>query len=132
MATNASHPKPVRKAVIPAAGLGTRFLPFTKAVPKEMLPVVDQPVIQYVIEEAVEAGIEDILIVTSRGQEGRSRTTSTGWSSSRCRFSTPRARRPSWTQIRALSRPGPASISSARASRSASATPSAWERQPRG
>ncbi|MGI9594865.1 MAG: UTP--glucose-1-phosphate uridylyltransferase GalU [Acidimicrobiales bacterium] len=58
--------KPVRKAVIPAAGLGTRFLPFTKAVPKEMLPVVDQPVIQYVIEEAVDAGIEDILIVTSR------------------------------------------------------------------
>ena len=56
----------VRKAVIPAAGLGTRFLPFSKAVPKEMLPVVDQPVIQYVIEEAVDAGIEDILIVTSR------------------------------------------------------------------
>ena len=58
--------KPVRKAVIPAAGLGTRFLPFSKAVPKEMLPVVDQPVIQYVVEEAVDAGIEDILIVTSR------------------------------------------------------------------
>ena len=58
--------KPVRKAVIPAAGLGTRFLPFSKAVPKEMLPVVDRPVIQYVIEEAVAAGIEDILIVTSR------------------------------------------------------------------
>ncbi len=59
-------PKPVRKAVIPAAGLGTRFLPFSKAVPKEMLPVVDRPVIQYVIEEAVDAGIEDILVVTSR------------------------------------------------------------------
>lgn len=58
--------KPVRKAVIPAAGLGTRFLPFSKAVPKEMLPVVDRPVIQYVIEEAVDAGIEDILIITSR------------------------------------------------------------------
>lgn len=57
---------PVRKAVIPAAGLGTRFLPFSKAVPKEMLPIVDRPVIQYVIEEAVEAGIEDILIITSR------------------------------------------------------------------
>ena len=56
----------VRKAVIPAAGLGTRFLPFSKAVPKEMLPVVDRPVIQYVIEEAVDAGIDDILIVTSR------------------------------------------------------------------
>ncbi len=59
-------PAPVRKAVIPAAGLGTRFLPFSKAVPKEMLPVVDRPVIQYVIEEAVEAGLDDILIITSR------------------------------------------------------------------
>ncbi len=59
-------PKPVRKAVIPAAGLGTRFLPFSKAVPKEMLPVIDRPVIQYVVEEAVDAGITDILIITSR------------------------------------------------------------------
>ncbi len=59
-------PKSVRKAVIPAAGLGTRFLPFSKAVPKEMLPVIDRPVIQYIIEEAVDAGIEDILIITSR------------------------------------------------------------------
>lgn len=66
MSKPSSTHKPVRKAVIPAAGLGTRFLPFTKAVPKEMLPVVDQPVIQYVVEEAVAAGIEDILIVTSR------------------------------------------------------------------
>ena len=65
MSSTQGSPKPVRKAVIPAAGLGTRFLPFTKAVPKEMLPVVDQPVIQYVIEEAVDAGIKDILIVTS-------------------------------------------------------------------
>ena len=56
----------VRKAVIPAAGFGTRFLPFSKAVPKEMLPLVDRPVIEYVIEEAVDAGIEDILIITSR------------------------------------------------------------------
>jgi UTP--glucose-1-phosphate uridylyltransferase len=56
----------VRKAVIPAAGLGTRFLPFSKAVPKEMLPVVDRPVIEYVVREAVAAGIEDILIITSR------------------------------------------------------------------
>ena len=54
----------IRKAVIPAAGFGTRFLPQTKAMPKEMLPVVDKPVIQYVVEEAVEAGIEDIIIVT--------------------------------------------------------------------
>lgn len=58
--------KSVRKAVIPAAGLGTRFLPFSKAVPKEMLPVVDRPVIEYVVREAVAAGIEDILIITSR------------------------------------------------------------------
>ncbi len=64
--TNSSSLPPVRKAVIPAAGLGTRFLPFSKAVPKEMLPVVDQPVIQFVVEEAVDAGIEDVLIVTSR------------------------------------------------------------------
>ena len=58
----------IRKAVIPAAGLGTRFLPATKAQPKEMLPVVDKPIIQYVVEEAVAAGIDDILIVTGRGK----------------------------------------------------------------
>ncbi len=58
----------VRKAVIPAAGLGTRFLPITRAQPKEMLPVVDKPVIQYVVEEAVISGIEDILIITGRGK----------------------------------------------------------------
>src|SRR5687767_15870870 len=58
----------VTKAVIPAAGLGTRFLPATKAQPKEMLPVVDKPAIQYVIEEAVRAGITDILIITGRGK----------------------------------------------------------------
>ena len=55
----------VRKAVIPAAGLGTRFLPATKAVPKEMLPVVDRPAIQWVIEEAAAAGIEDVLLISS-------------------------------------------------------------------
>lgn len=58
----------VRKAVIPAAGLGTRFLPATKAQPKEMLPVVDKPGIQYMVEDAVRAGIEDILVITSRGK----------------------------------------------------------------
>lgn len=58
----------VRTAVIPAAGLGTRFLPATKAQPKEMLPVVDKPAIQYVIEEAVMAGIDDILVITGRGK----------------------------------------------------------------
>lgn len=58
----------VRKAVIPAAGLGTRFLPVTKALPKEMLPIVDKPTIQYIIEEAVNSGIEDILIITGRGK----------------------------------------------------------------
>lgn len=56
------------KAVIPAAGLGTRFLPATKAQPKEMLPVVDKPTIQYVVEEAVASGIEDILLITGRGK----------------------------------------------------------------
>ncbi|MDP9069827.1 MAG: UTP--glucose-1-phosphate uridylyltransferase, partial [Actinomycetota bacterium] len=59
---------PVRKVVIPAAGLGTRFLPAAKAQPKEMLPVVDKPAIQYVVEEAVLAGITDVLIVTGRGK----------------------------------------------------------------
>jgi UTP--glucose-1-phosphate uridylyltransferase len=58
----------VRKAVIPAAGLGTRFLPATKSSPKEMLPVVDKPAIQYVVEEAVRAGLEDILIITGRNK----------------------------------------------------------------
>lgn len=58
--------KRVTKAVIPAAGFGTRFLPFSKAVPKEMLPLVDRPVIEYIIEEAADAGIEDVLIITSR------------------------------------------------------------------
>lgn len=57
--------KKVKKAIIPAAGLGTRFLPATKAMPKEMLPIVDKPTIQYIVEEAIESGIEDIIIVTS-------------------------------------------------------------------
>lgn len=60
--------KRVRKAIIPAAGLGTRFLPVTKAMPKEMLPIVDKPTIQYIIEEAIESGIEDIIIVTGKGK----------------------------------------------------------------
>ena len=58
----------VRKAIIPAAGLGTRVLPMTKASPKEMLPIVDKPAIQYIVEEAVAAGIEDVLIITNRGK----------------------------------------------------------------
>ncbi|MDC0704556.1 MULTISPECIES: UTP--glucose-1-phosphate uridylyltransferase GalU [Priestia] len=58
----------IRKAIIPAAGLGTRFLPATKAQPKEMLPIVDKPTIQYIVEEAVASGIEDILIVSGRGK----------------------------------------------------------------
>ena len=58
----------VRKAVIPAAGLGTRFLPATKAMPKEMLPIVDKPVIQYVVEEAVSAGLSDLLMITGRNK----------------------------------------------------------------
>lgn len=58
----------IRKAIIPAAGLGTRFLPATKAMPKEMLPIVDKPTIQYIVEEAVQSGIEDIIIVTGKGK----------------------------------------------------------------
>ena len=60
--------KAIKKAVIPAAGMGTRVLPASKAVPKEMLPIVDKPAIQYIVEEAVAAGIEDILIITNRGK----------------------------------------------------------------
>src|SRR5699024_8409775 len=58
----------VKKAIIPAAGLGTRFLPATKAMPKEMLPIVDKPTIEYIVEEAIESGIEDIIIVTGKGK----------------------------------------------------------------
>jgi len=65
---NMSVTKPVRKAVFPVAGMGTRFLPATKAVPKEMLPVVDKPVIQYAVEEAREAGIEQFVFITGRGK----------------------------------------------------------------
>jgi len=58
----------VKKAIIPAAGLGTRFLPATKASPKEMLPIIDTPTIQYVVQEAVDSGIEDILIISGKGK----------------------------------------------------------------
>jgi len=58
----------IKKAIIPAAGLGTRFLPVTKAMPKEMLPIVDKPTIQYIVEEAIDSGIEDIIIVTGKGK----------------------------------------------------------------
>lgn len=60
--------KKIKKAIIPAAGLGTRFLPATKAQPKEMLPIVDKPTIQYIVEEAIESGIEDIMIITGRNK----------------------------------------------------------------
>lgn len=66
--TTASLKKPVRKAVFPVAGLGTRFLPATKVVPKELLPIVDQPLIQYAVDEAREAGIEELIFVTGRGK----------------------------------------------------------------
>src|SRR6266404_2205351 len=69
--TAATVPMPgknVTKAVVPAAGLGTRFLPATKATPKEMLPVVDKPAIQYVVEEAVAAGLDDVLMITGRSK----------------------------------------------------------------
>ena len=65
---DSSAAKDVTKAVIPAAGLGTRFLPATKATPKEMLPVVDKPAIQYVVEEAVAAGLDDVLLITGRSK----------------------------------------------------------------
>ncbi|HCJ42687.1 MAG TPA: UTP--glucose-1-phosphate uridylyltransferase, partial [Erythrobacter sp.] len=60
--------KPIKKAVFPVAGLGTRFLPATKAIPKELLPIVDRPLIQYAVDEAREAGIEQIIFVTGRGK----------------------------------------------------------------
>jgi len=68
--TSSTRPvsRPITKAVIPAAGLGTRFLPATKAIPKEMLPVVDRPAIQYVVEEAVAAGLDDVLMITGRNK----------------------------------------------------------------
>ena len=61
--------KPIRKAVIPAAGLGTRFLPATKAVPKELLPIVDTPTIQYIVEEAVAAGVHEVILICARGKD---------------------------------------------------------------
>src|SRR5438093_8149481 len=61
-------PAKVRKAVFPAAGLGTRFLPATKAMPKEMLPLVDKPLIQYGVEEAIHSGVQNIIIITGRGK----------------------------------------------------------------
>ena len=60
--------KRIRKAVIPAAGYWTRFLPVTKAIPKEMIPIVDKPVIQYIVEEALQSDIEEILIITGHGK----------------------------------------------------------------
>ena len=64
-----SKNKKIRKAVIPAAGLGTRFLPATKAIPKEMIPIIDKPMIQYIVEECIESGIEEIIFITARGKE---------------------------------------------------------------
>ena len=66
--TSSTRRKPVRKAVFPVAGLGTRFLPATKAIPKEMLPIIDRPLIQYAVDEAREAGIEQMIFVTGRGK----------------------------------------------------------------
>src|SRR5262249_54965883 len=66
--TDATLRRPVRKAVFPVAGLGTRFLPATKAIPKEMLPIIDRPLIQYAVDEAREAGIEQMIFVTGRGK----------------------------------------------------------------
>lgn len=66
--TNKKSFKTITRAVIPAAGLGIRFLPASKATPKEMLPIVDKPTIQYIVEEALASGIEDILIITGRSK----------------------------------------------------------------
>ena len=66
--TQAANRKPIRKAVFPVAGLGTRFLPATKAIPKEMLPIIDRPLIQYAVDEAREAGIDQLIFVTGRGK----------------------------------------------------------------
>lgn len=68
MTTQIQPKKPIRKAVFPVAGLGTRFLPATKAIPKEMLPIIDRPLIQYAVDEAREAGIEQLIFVTGRGK----------------------------------------------------------------
>jgi CTP:molybdopterin cytidylyltransferase MocA len=70
--------KPIRKAVFPVAGRGTRFLPATKAIPKEMLPIIDRPLIQYAVDEAREAGIEQMIFVTGRGKTARI-CRPTGW-----------------------------------------------------
>jgi UTP--glucose-1-phosphate uridylyltransferase len=91
----------VRKAVFPAAGLGTRFLPVTKAQPKEMLPLVDKPIIQYGVEEPVAAGIDNILLVTGRART-RSRITSTCRSSS-SRFLEARGKRDQLEEVRKIS-----------------------------
>ena len=107
----------VTKAVVPAAGLGTRFLPATKATPKEMLPVVDKPAIQYVVEEAVKAGLNDIF--SSQGAaSARSRTTSTGRTSSKRRLP------PRRTGTSSAWSASPAS--SPRCTTSARATPRGW------
>ena len=111
----------VTKAVIPAAGLGTRFLPATKATPKEMLPVVDKPAIQYVVEEAVAAGLDDVLMITGRSKraledhfdrnyELEDDARAPRGTTSGCRSCT---RRPTWRRC----------TTCARATRRASATP---------
>ncbi len=114
----------VTKAVIPAAGLGTRFLPATKAQPKEMLPVVDKPAIQYVVEEAVRAGIDDILIITGRGKRAIEDHFDRNFEleyylAERGQGRRPRRRCAAWPSW-------PTSTTSARASRSVSATPCRW------
>ena len=68
MAASMSEPRLIRKCVVPAAGLGTRFLPATKAIPKEMLPIVDTPTLQYIVQEAASAGIEDVILINGRGK----------------------------------------------------------------
>ena len=78
--------KPIRKAVIPVAGLGTRMMPATKAIPKELLPVYDQPIIEHVVKEAIAAGITEIRLVTRRGKEAIETITNNGGGSRSVKF----------------------------------------------
>ena len=111
----------VRKAVFPAAGLGTRFLPATKAQPKEMLPLVDKPTIQYGVEEAVASGVPNIIVVTGRGKNAIEDHFDV--SKELEAFLESRGKKDLADEVRKISEPDPASRTSARASRSALATP---------
>ena len=134
--------KPIRKAIFPVAGLGTRFLPATKAMPKEMLPVVDRPLIQHVVDEAREAGIEHFIFVTGRNKaviedhfdrqfeleltlKERNKLADLNFSRAICRSPAPRASRASNRRSASGTRCG-ARASSSAASRSRCCFPTCW------